>query len=39
MRKMSMVMTPMPATAYQQFYMKEYERWGSYIQSANISLN
>lgn len=39
MRKMSMVMTPMTSVAYQQFYMKEYDRWGSYIQSANISLN
>jgi tripartite-type tricarboxylate transporter receptor subunit TctC len=39
MRKMSMVMTPMTASTYQQFYLKEYDRWGSYIQSANITLN
>lgn len=39
MRKMSMVMTPMTAAAYQQFYEREYDRWGSYIRSANITLN
>jgi len=39
MRKMSMVMTPMTTAAYQQFYAREFDRWGSYIQSANISLN
>lgn len=38
MRKMSMVMTPMGTTAYQQFYAREFDRWGSYIQSANITL-
>jgi tripartite-type tricarboxylate transporter receptor subunit TctC len=39
MRKMSMVMTPMSVAAYQQFYMREYDRWGSYIRAANITLN
>jgi tripartite-type tricarboxylate transporter receptor subunit TctC len=39
MRKMSMVMTPMTTATYQQFYAREFDRWGSYIQSANITLN
>lgn len=39
MRKMSMVMTPMTTAAYQQFYLREYDRWGSYIRSAHITLN
>lgn len=39
MRKMSMVMTPMTSAAYQQFYTREYDRWGSYIKAANITLN
>ncbi|MEG0225367.1 MAG: tripartite tricarboxylate transporter substrate binding protein [Comamonas sp.] len=39
MRKMSMVMTPMAIAAYQQFYEREYARWGSYIRSANIALS
>ena len=39
MRKMSMVMTPMSVAAYQQFYTREYDRWGSYIRAANITLN
>lgn len=38
MRKMLMVMTPMTTTAYQQFYMNEYDRWGKYIQSSGVSL-
>ena len=39
MRKMSMVMTPMSTSSYQQFYNREFDRWGSYIRSANITLN
>lgn len=39
MRKMSMVMTPMSTAAYQQFYEREYARWGSYIRAANIRLD
>jgi tripartite-type tricarboxylate transporter receptor subunit TctC len=39
MRKMSMEMTPMSAAAYQQFYVREADRWGSYIKAANITLN
>lgn len=38
MRKMSMVMTPMTAAAYREFYAREYVRWGSYIRSARITL-
>lgn len=39
MRKMSMVMTPMTTAAYQQFYEREYARWGKYIRSAGIRLD
>lgn len=39
MRKMSMVMTPMTSAAYQQFYEREYARWGRYIRAANITLS
>lgn len=39
MRQMSMVMTPMSVGEYQAFYEREYDRWGNYIRTANISLS
>ncbi len=39
MRKMSMVIERMPPAAYQQFYNSEYDRWGSYIRAAKVTLD
>lgn len=39
MRRMSIVLQPMPAAKFQQFTQAEYERWGRYIRSARIQLD
>jgi tripartite-type tricarboxylate transporter receptor subunit TctC len=39
MKKMTMVIEQMPPEAYQRFYNSEYDRWGSYIRTAKVTLD
>lgn len=39
MKKMTMVIEQMPPGAYQRFYNSEYDRWGSYIRTAKVTLD
>ena len=39
MGKMSMVADRMSPQAYQNFYNNEYDRWGTYIRTANVKLD
>lgn len=38
MKKMTMVIDKMSPSAYQKFVQSEYDRWGSYIRTAGISM-
>jgi tripartite-type tricarboxylate transporter receptor subunit TctC len=39
MKKMTMVIEQMSPGAYQQFYNSEYDRWGSYIKTAKVTVD
>jgi tripartite-type tricarboxylate transporter receptor subunit TctC len=39
MRKMAMVIEHMTPDAYQRFYFSEFDRWGTYIRTAKITLD
>ena len=39
MKKMTMVIEQMSPSAYQQFYNSEYDRWGSYIKTAKVTVD
>lgn len=39
MKKMSMVIEQMQPEAYQQFYNSEFERWGTYIRTAKVTID
>ncbi|MFC7462073.1 Bug family tripartite tricarboxylate transporter substrate binding protein [Hydrogenophaga defluvii] len=39
MKKMTMVIEQMSPNAYQQFYNSEYDRWGSYIKTAKVTVD